>query len=149
MKKGNLLVSGIFASIAVAVLLLSRTLPESRHGVPGPAIWPTLIAIITLVAAVALAIQMRAMKGGGGSLNLVLPDSLRVYLSFGVLVVYLASLYWIGFAVSTFLMLYIFISWFGSFCWQSRLLSAVAITAVVYGVFHYLLKVPFRFGVLF
>jgi len=79
----------------------------------------------------------------------VLPDSLRVYLSFGVLVVYLAGMYWIGFAVSTFLMLYIFISWFSSFRWQSRLLSAVAITAVVYGVFHYLLKVPFRFGFLF
>jgi putative tricarboxylic transport membrane protein len=149
MKKGNLIVSIIFASIAVAVILLSRTLPESRHGVPGPAIWPILIAMLTLVAAIALAIQMRTTKGDGGSLNLVLPDSLRVYLSFGVLVVYLAGMYWIGFAVSTFLMLYIFISWFGSFRWQSRLLSAVAITAVVYGVFHYLLKVPFRFGFLF
>ncbi len=149
MKKGNLILSGAFASIAVVMLFLVQKLPDSKHGVPGPATWPIIIAVMTLVAAISLAIQTFKTKSADGDMNLKTADSLRVYGSIGILVAYLGCLYFVGFAVSTFLMLYGFITWFGSYRWYLRLLSALCITAVVYGVFHYLLKVPFRFGLLF
>ncbi|MDY0287880.1 MAG: tripartite tricarboxylate transporter TctB family protein [Sphaerochaeta sp.] len=148
MKKGNLIFAGAFSALAIFIIYFAMQLPKARGGVPGPGYWPIMISIIMLVAAVTVGIQAFT-KEDDTPLELSTSDHKRVYLAMGLLVVYLLGMYYIGFGIATFIMLYGFITWFGKYAWIFRIIMALAITAVVYSVFVYVLKVPFRFGILF
>lgn len=148
MKKGNLIIASIFSTLAIFIMYFAMQLPKAKGGVPGPGYWPMLISVVMLVAAITVGIKAFATEDAT-PLELGTPDHLRVYLAMVILVVYLLGMYYIGFGIATFLMIYGFITWFGKYTWVFRALMAFAITAVVYGVFVYVLKVPFRFGILF
>lgn len=148
MKKGNLIVAGIFTALSLFVIIMAFQLPPAKNGVPGPGYWPIMISIVMLVSAITIGINALSAKEDaplilGGS------NHVRVYISMGCLVAYLLGMYYIGFCVSTFVMLYGFITWFGKYKWYSRILTAFSITTIVYTVFQFILKVPFRFGILF
>jgi putative tricarboxylic transport membrane protein len=148
MKKGNLIVAGIFTTLSLFIIIMAFKLPAAKNGVPGPGYWPIMIALVMLVASITVGIQALASKDDT-PLFLAGSDHIRVYISMGALVVYLVGIYYIGFCVSTFIMLYGFITWFGNYRWYFRLVTAFAITAIVYTVFQFVLHVPFRFGILF
>ncbi len=148
MKNGKLILAGIFIALSLFIITFALQLAPSKNGVPGPGVWPILISMVMLLSAVTVGIQ--AYKDKNNSLlNIAGKDQVRVYMSMIYLVIYLIGMTFIGFAVSTFVMLYGFITWFGNYKWYFRAISAFCITAVVYCVFQYVLKVPFRFGMLF
>ncbi|MBK5246357.1 MAG: tripartite tricarboxylate transporter TctB family protein [Peptostreptococcaceae bacterium] len=148
MKKGNLIFAGVFSALAIFIMYFAMQLPKARNGVPGPGYWPILISVVMLVAAITVGIKAFTTKDDT-PLVLGASDHIRVYIAMGLLIVYLLGMYYIGFGIATFVMLYGFITWFGKYTWFFRALMAFAITAVVYSVFVYVLKVPFRFGILF
>lgn len=148
MKKGNLILAGVFSVLAICIMYYAKQLPQARNGVPGPGYWPILISIVMLVAAITVGIKAFTTEDDT-PLALATSDHVRVYLAMGSLVVYLVGMSFIGFGIATFIMLYSFITWFGKYTWVFRVLMAFAITAVVYSVFVFVLKVPFRFGFLF
>lgn len=148
MRKGKLVLAGVFITLSLFIIAFALDLPASRKGVPGPGTWPILISLIMLFSAITVAIKSFNDKDKK-PLGIAGKEQIRVYLSMISLVIYLIAMTFIGFAVSTFVMLYGFITWFSSYKWYFRVISSFAITAVIYCVFHYVLKVPFRFGVLF
>ena len=148
MRKGKLVLAGVFITLSLFIIAFALDLPASIKGVPGPGTWPILISLIMLFSAITVAIKSFNDKDKK-PLGIAGKEQVRVYLSMISLVIYLIAMTFIGFAVSTFVMLYGFITWFSSYKWYFRVISAFAITAVIYCVFHYVLKVPFRFGVLF
>ncbi|MEJ6078326.1 tripartite tricarboxylate transporter TctB family protein [Vibrio sp. 1-Bac 57] len=148
MRKGKLVLAGVFITLSLFIIAFALELPASRKGVPGPGTWPILISLIMLFSAITVAIKSFNDKDKK-PLGIAGKEQVRVYLSMISLVIYLIAMTFIGFAVSTFVMLYGFITWFSSYKWYFRVISSFAITAVIYCVFHYVLKVPFRFGVLF
>jgi putative tricarboxylic transport membrane protein len=148
MRKGKLILASIFVALSLFTITFALQLPASRNGVPGPGTWPILISIIMLLSAMAIGIKAFIEKDTV-SLNMAGKDQIRVYISMASLVLYLLSMVFIGFAISTFVMLYSFITWFGNYKWYFRVTCSLIITAVVYCIFHYVLKVPFRFGLLF
>lgn len=148
MRKGKLVLAGVFITLSLFIIAFALELPASRKGVPGPGTWPILISLIMLFSAITVAIKSFNDKDKK-PLGIAGKEQIRVYLSMISLVIYLIAMTFIGFAVSTFVMLYGFITWFSSYKWYFRVISSFAITAVIYCVFHYVLKVPFRFGVLF
>jgi putative tricarboxylic transport membrane protein len=148
MKKGNIITGILFSAFSIFVIMMSMQLPASKNGVPGPGTWPIAIAVIMLLAAVTVLIN--AIRGNDEeSLVLNTIDHFRVYISMGILVLYLIAMYYLGFCVGSFLMLYAFITWFADYKLIKRLLISVIIVAVVYLVFTRILHVPFRFGILF
>jgi putative tricarboxylic transport membrane protein len=148
MNKGRLTLAGMFIALSLFIIVFALQLPASRNGVPGPGTWPILISVIMLISAIVVAIQA-VRSEGAAPLDMLGKDQIRVYLSMIMLVIYLIGMNLIGFAVSTFVMLFGFISWFSSYRWYTRGVAAFVITAVVYCIFQYALKVPFRFGLLF
>ena len=148
MRKGKLVLAGVFITLSLFIIAFALELPASRKGVPGPGTWPILISLIMLFSAITVAIKSFNDKDKK-PLGIAGKEQVRVYLSMISLVIYLIAMTFIGFAVSTFVMLYGFITWFSNYKWYFRVISSFAITAVIYCVFHYVLKVPFRFGVLF
>lgn len=148
MRQGKLVLAGIFIALSLFIITFALQLPSSRNGVPGPGTWPILMSIVMLIAAITVAVQALKDKHEV-TIDIAGKDQIRVYISMISLIIYLIGMYFIGFAVSSFVMLYGFITWFGNYKWHFRVLYAFVITAVVYGVFQYVLKVPFRFGLLF
>ena len=148
MRKGKLILAGVFAALSLFFIAFSFELPPSKNGVPGPGTWPILISLVMLFSALALGFKAFNNKDKT-QINIAGKDQVRVYISMVSLVAYLICIVFIGFAVSTFIMLYGFITWFGNYKWYFRMTSALVITMVIYCIFHFVLKVPFRFGLLF
>ena len=148
MKKGNIITGILFSAFSIFVIMMSMQLPASKNGVPGPGTWPIAIALLMLLAAVSVLINAIRSKDEE-SLVLNTIDHYRVYITMGVLILYLVSMYYIGFCVSSFFMLYTFIAWFGDYKLIKRILIAAIIVAVVYLLFTKILLVPFKFGILF
>ena len=150
MKKANMAVAAVFAFIAVAAIVLSSSLPPAKDGVPGPGSWPVIIAVVMLGASVMIALHaLKNTSNEKPSINMLSRDCVRVYLSMAFLIVYFVLMYVLGFGSATFIMLCGFISWFGRYKWYKTAAVSLVVTAAVYAVFKYILKVPFRFGILF
>ena len=150
MKKANMAVAAVFAFIAIAAIVLSSSLPPAKDGVPGPGAWPVIIAVVMLCASVMIALHaLKNTSNEKTSINMLSRDCVRVYLSMAFLIVYFVLMYVLGFGSATFIMLCGFISWFGRYKWYKTAAVSFVVTAAVYAVFKYILKVPFRFGILF
>lgn len=147
MKKLNLIASGIFLLLALSTVFFALQLPPSKEGVPGPRAWPVLIAGIMLLTAVALCIKT-LIKPDREERSVLKPENLRVYVTMLILIAYFIVMYYVGFCTATFFVLFVFLSWFGKHKWYTNIVTALAVTAIVYCIFKYVLKVPFRFGFL-
>ncbi|MBK5201335.1 MAG: tripartite tricarboxylate transporter TctB family protein [Spirochaetaceae bacterium] len=148
MKKGNIITGILFSIFSIFVILMSLQLPPSKNGVPGPSTWPIAISLIMLLAA--MTVLINAIKSTDEeSLILNTIDHYRVYISMGILILYLLGMYYIGFCVASFFMLYAFFTWFGEYKLIKRILIATIIVAIVFFLFTKILHVPFRFGILF
>jgi putative tricarboxylic transport membrane protein len=148
MKKGNIIVACIFSAFAIFVIYLSLQLPPSKDGVPGPGTWPILISIIMLGSAITIIINALRNKYDD-ELVLNTSNHYRVYITMGLLILYLFLMYYIGFFVASVLILYVLITWFGNYKLYIRLISSISVVTIVYLVFTQILNVPFRFGLLF
>ena len=148
MRYGKLFISTAFMALSMFTIYFTSILPDSRGGVPGPALWPNLVSAIMFVAAFIVGITALKEKTDQ-PIGLTGNDQVRVYITMAALVGYFISMNTIGFVVSTVIMLYGFITWFSKYQLIKRIMLSVIITAIVYYLFSYVLKVPFRFGILF
>ena len=147
MKKGNLAAAAFFAALAIFVFWEIRGFPGGRKGVPGPAVFPEIIAVLMLMACISLVITtVRMTPEEDRPLRLLSNDSMRVYLSMVILVAYIILIPILGFCISSTLMLFGFIMWFGRYSFPVCLVTSGAITGIIFFVFSEILNVPFRFG---
>ncbi len=149
MKKGNLVAALAFAALAAFIIWQSDSFPAGKKGVPGPAVFPVATAVVMLMASLSLAITALAMKRESDrKLNLGRPDCVRVYICMGILVAYVFLVQEVGFCVTSSLLLFGLIKWFGKYRFHVCALSAIAVSGLLYFVFSHVLNVPFRFGFL-
>ena len=66
----------------------------------------------------------------------------RAYISMAILVVYVFLLEPLGFIIATTLLEFIFIRWFSKKGYVVSFLISAAVTAVVFGIFQFVLNVP-------
>lgn len=150
MKKANFVVSGIFAAFALAIIIIAKGYPPSNHGVPGPGMFPIIIAVLILVSALVLFIKTLKMPVTSDTeIDLKSRSILNVYISMGGLILYTALLPTIGFVTSTSVMLSLYIKWFSHRPWWKTILIAVLFTLGIYLLFGTVLNVPMRFGIIF
>lgn len=149
MKKGTIIVAGIFLALSIVIIALSAMLPGGRNGIPGSGFWPIIISIIMLLSSVSIIINaLKMSKEDDTSLNMLSKDSIRVYITMIALVLYLILMYILGFLSSSIIMLYVFISYFSKYKWFISLLISILAASAIYLIFRYVLKVPFSFGLL-
>ncbi|MGO3407716.1 tripartite tricarboxylate transporter TctB family protein [Marinomonas sp.] len=148
MKKGEAFLGAIFAISSVLFGTLGYGLYQSGRSGVGASQWPMMICTIILLGSVVVivnALRAKQLKNG----LYFNRDEKRVFISIFLLFMYFIGVVYIGFFVSSVVMLHTFISYFGKFKWYVNLAFALVITSVVYVVFGYLLNVSFQFGVLF
>lgn len=149
MKKGNIITALAFAALAGYVIWECSGFPPGKGRVPGPAVFPTIVAALMLMSSLALIINsLRMAPGDNKVLGLLTDDHKRVYVCMGLMIAYVVIMENLGFCAATSVMLFGLIRWFGKYRFHYCALSAFAVTGVVYYVFNNILLVPFRFGVL-
>jgi len=149
MKKANFIVSGVFAAFAIFIIAISMGYPPSNHGVPGPGMFPILIASLILISALVLVIQtLRMPKTGDTAIDLKSKNVLNVYITMAGLIVYIVLMPMIGFIVATSIMLVLYIKWFSKRPWWKCILISVVFTIAIFLLFGSVLNVPMRFGLL-
>ncbi|MDT4762781.1 tripartite tricarboxylate transporter TctB family protein [Sphaerochaeta sp. PS] len=147
MRKANFIVSGVFTAFALLIIALSLTFPPSNHGVPGPGIFPFIIAALIIISAVALLITtLIAGPKLDSKIDLRSKNIINVYITMAGLVVYTVLLPMVGFITTTTVMLYLYIRWFSKRSWWKCAVISLLFTLAIYFLFGLVLNVPMRFG---
>lgn len=153
MKKGNIITAILVIALSIYVIVVCADYPTAEAygtGVPGPGLWPMAVAILMLIAAVVLLVKSIRMKPEEDvSINMWTDGTKRVYISMGILIVYVALLGVLGFIISTAVMLFVFIQWFAKKNPIITMLISIVCTGVIYAVFRFLLNVPVNFGLFY
>lgn len=152
MKKGNLVLAAVCAVLGIGVIAMASGYPKAADygtGVPGPGLWPIVISVVLLACTAILLYRTLKMKPEKDTkIELWTTGTRRVYLTMGILVVYLLALPFLGFIIATFVLEFIFIQWFAKKNPAITALISAAITMVVYCAFRFVLNVPVHtFGI--
>ncbi len=149
MKKANFIVSGVFSTFSLVVIFIAKGYPPSNHGVPGPGMFPIIIALLTLLSAIVLFVKTLRMPAASDvTIDLKSRAILNVYVTMGGLILYIAILPLIGFVTTTAVMLTLYIRWFSRRPWWKCILIALLFTVGIFVLFGTVLNVPMRFGLI-
>lgn len=142
-KKKSYLWTGLFGLLLSAGYLhMSLDLPMGALDEPGAGLFPILVsAIMAFASAAAMwegykAPTSEAIEIPTGS------DSARLVKLVLLLSAYFVAIPWLGYSVSSFIFCVVLIRLLSDTKWMRCILYALIMTAVVYIVFIYLLKVP-------
>ncbi len=146
MKKGNLVLAALCILLGIGIIAVSLTYPTAESygtGVPGPGLWPMAISIVMIACSLIMLYRTWKMTPEKNT-DIVLTGqgARRAYISMAILIAYVILLEPVGFIVTTTVLEFIFIKWFSKRSVLVSLIISVAVTAVIYGVFQYVLNVP-------
>ena len=93
MRKGNIIAGIVCAAVALYVIVTCLSYPRAEAygtGVPGPGLWPGIIAALLLICSVGLIAGTLMMKKEDlQELPMWTPGTMRVYISMAILLVYM------------------------------------------------------------
>ncbi len=150
MKRTNIIFSIITMAFGAFVIFLTRSWPQSRNGVPGPAVFPRIIAaIIIACSAIVLIRSLISKEENINKVDYSSKDAIGVYITMGGLIVYIILLKYLGFIIDTIIMLSCFFAWFSKKKIVTCLLLSTISSLVIYVIFSKALNVSMRFGLLY
>ena len=148
MKKANIITASLFILAALGIIWHTHsTFPAGQAGVPGPGIFPIIIAVALVVMAVMIILHYVRLKEDT-PIDWVKPDNLRAYLAMGAMIAYILVIPLVGFYVTSLVFLMAMIRWFSKRSYVYTGAVSVCIMGFVYAVFTLLLRVPLHFGLL-
>lgn len=134
----RLVLPAILIVLAAVGLLAQGKLKWGSLAKPGPAMWPTVTAVLVLVTAVALLVfdrqSVAIAEAGRPRMALAAIGSLLVFPGF---------LWLLGFGPTAALMLLVWLRLFAQQPWRRAIVTAVVGAVVCWAVFGLLLGVPF------
>jgi putative tricarboxylic transport membrane protein len=136
----------LFGVIVGGVSLMDLGLGSSSH--PGPGLFPFLIGIIMALVAVVLIAMALASRKKDATFNERPSFSRNIPLTLAVLCVYALVLEYLGYLISTSILLLYLFKIASSINWRMSLLMAVVVMAVSYYFFVVLLQSQLPNGIL-
>jgi len=151
MKRGNIVFAIFCMILSIVVIVITAGYPKAAAygtGVPGPGLWPMIVAIILFAVSAKLLFKSFKNQIANTEVVFLSPGTKRVYISMLILILYVAILETVGFLLSSLILLFGFIQWFAKLkLWQTATISIVT-TLIIYCVFRFLLNVPVDFGII-
>ena len=149
MRKANFIASGLFTAFAIFIITISSKYPPSNHGVPGPGVFPIIIATLIILSAIALiVVTLKSSAKGDTEVDLKSKNIINVYIAMTGLVIYLVLLPMLGFVSTTFVMLLLYVRWFSKRAWWKCIVISLVFTLAIFFLFGTVLNVPMRFGLI-
>ena len=106
MKKANYIISAIMFLVGLGIVVMSSSLKiQIGDGDPGAGFWPMLLGALIIIFAVGLAISTLKNKKmlEEKTFTISTPANMRVYILFGVIVLFCVILYFLGFYIGALL----------------------------------------------
>lgn len=150
MKRTNIIISLLSMAFGAAVLFITRSWPQSRNGVPGPAVFPRIIAGIIIACAVIVLVRtILDKKPDPKNVDYSSKNAIGVYITMGALILYFLLMKPLGFLIATVIMLSCFFAWFSKKKIYVCLIMAVVTSLIIFVIFSKALNVSMRFGLLY
>jgi putative tricarboxylic transport membrane protein len=148
MRVSNTAIGLVLMIFAVAVLVHVRTFPSLDNGYPGPALFPSVLAVLFIFCGIGLIIQgIRAgekpLKFDTGTLTR--RGVINILFVLAVIVCYIYLSEYIGFLILSPVLLFVICKWLGVSILRSLMLS-VSVTLGIYVLFAKILLVPLPWG---
>lgn len=146
MKKADIGVGIGLIVLSLWVFWKSHTYREATIYIYGPNFFPQIIAVLTIVCALALIV--RALLGK----SLALTDRIdgrgfvRALIAIAVSIAYLLLMQVIGFAMATCVFLFVLMAFLGQKGMARRILSSISVALMVWIIFRYFLVIPIPTG---
>ena len=140
---------GLFLILFAAVVLWHvQSFPSLDNGYPGPALFPSVLAVLFILCGIGLIIQgvrqrEKLLKFDAGSLTL--SGLLNILFVLGTIVCYIFLAETIGFLIFSFTVLLILMKWLKVKILSSITMS-IGVTLVIYLLFAKVLLVPLPWG---
>ena len=140
---------GLFLILFAAVVLWHvQSFPSLDNGYPGPALFPSVLAVLFILCGIGLIIQgirhrEKLLKFETGSLTL--SGLLNILFVLGTIVCYIFLAEYIGFLIFSSVVLLILMKWLKVKTLSSIVMSA-GVTLVIYLLFAKVLLVPLPWG---
>jgi putative tricarboxylic transport membrane protein len=135
----------ILLAIGVITAWSSTSLSMGKFRHPGPGFLPFGLALVLVILSLALILHGRT-KGGSSKPFWAERTWLRPLLGVIIFILYAFFLGYIGFILTTFLFLIIWMWVIERIRWVTILSISVGVTAVLYFIFEYFLEVPLPTG---
>jgi putative tricarboxylic transport membrane protein len=135
----------ILLAIGVITAWSSTSLSMGKFRHPGPGFLPFGLALVLVILSLALILRSRT-KGGTSKPFWAERTWLRPLLGVIIFILYAFFLGYIGFILTTFLFLIIWMWVIERIRWVTILSISVGVTAVLYFIFEYFLEVPLPTG---
>ena len=140
---------GLFLILGSALVLWHvQSFPSLDNGYPGPALFPTVLAVLFIFCGIGLIIQgirqrEKLLKFDTGALTL--SGFLNILIVLATIVCYIFFVEYVGFLIFSFLVLLILMKWL-QVKTLSSLLMSIGVTLVIYLLFAKMLLVPLPWG---
>ena len=148
MRVSNTAIGLFLILFATVVLWHVQSFPSLDNGYPGPALFPSVLAVLFIFCGIGLITQgirqrEKLLKLDTGTLTL--PGLLNILFVLGTIVCYIFLAQYVGFLIFSFLVLLILMKWLKVKPLASILMSG-GVTLVIYLLFAKILLVPLPWG---
>ena len=148
MRVSNTAIGLFLIFFAAVVLWHVQSFPSLDNGYPGPALFPSVLAVLFIFCGIGLIIQgvrqrEKLLKFDTGTLTI--SGVLNILFVLGTIVCYIFLAQYAGFLIFSFLVLMILMKWLKVKPLASILMSA-GVTLVIYLLFAKVLLVPLPWG---
>ena len=148
MRVSNTAIGLFLILFATVVLLHVQSFPSLDNGYPGPALFPSVLAVLFILCGIGLIIQgirqrEKLLKFDTGTLTL--SGLLNIFFVLGTIVCYIFLSEYIGFLIFSFMVLLILMKWLKVKTLSSIVMS-IGLTLVIYLLFAKVLLVPLPWG---
>ena len=144
MKKANYIISAIMFLVGLGIVVMSSSLKiQIGDGDPGAGFWPMLLGALIIIFAVGLAISTLKNKKmlEEKTFTISTPANMRVYILFGVIVLFCVILYFLGFYIGALLFIPAVMYLLEVRSVKKIVLTTVLTLAAVYVLFGVLLNI--------
>ena len=133
---------------AIAVLFYTRTFPTLEKGYPGPSLFPNVLAVLFIISGITLVVQ--GVRSGERILRfdtsgITGSGLINILLALGSIVFYIYLSEFLGFQITSFILLFGLMKWLRvSTPWS--LVTACVVTLAIYALFAKILLVALPWG---
>ena len=147
LRRLNIAVAILLAGFAGWLLLEANKLVFGTIRVPQTAFFPKVLASLLLVLAIALLVQVLRQPNGGESSAKIEPEGwIRIGATLATLIGFAVVLEWLGFLLSTFLLMVLLLRAIEPQNWLRVFVIALATSLIAYLIFSWLLNIPLPTG---
>ena len=148
MRVSNTAIGLFLIVFAAAVLWHVQSFPSLDNGYPGPALFPSVLAVLFILCGVGLIIQgvrqrEKLLKFDTGALTL--QGLLNIFFVLGTIVCYIFLAEYVGFLIFSVAVLVVLMKWL-KVKTLSSIMMALSVTFVIYLLFAKVLLVPLPWG---